>query len=542
MSAESIRELPDPAVLSSTRRWLSTLRASVVKRIGRRWLLHAVGAFLFSAVVLAYIQFAGPNIVDYDGYYHIRTAQLMRQQGVPLVFPYLKLTIIDAAGYTDPHLGMHVLQMPFTLPGDLVLAAKLASVFIAALTFTLFYLLLLHYGVRWPLAWLLLLFASSSPFLYRMSMARGQVVSLAFQLLAFHLIMKRKAKWLFLLTVLFVWTYNAFPTLVPLVAFGLIVHYVSEKKIVYPLPLALAAGLVVGHVVNPYFPRNVLFIWDHMVPKLFATDYQTSVGSEWYPYSSWAMLTMSLVAILSYTAGILLTNRDEWKADRPRLFWFLTATLYFVLMMKSRRFVEYFPPAAILFFAFAVRDRLSSVMSSHGFKSRARRAATVAAVLMLLVAAQATIDAARSDIRNEPDSLAYRDGAEWLANHTPAGAAVFHTDWDDFPMLFFYNTHNRYLVGLDPDFMRLRDEKLFRRYEDITLGRVREPEDEILYDFGCEYVFTDNYHGDFITIADRRPRMEKVFSDRYTTVYRILKWTPVAPSARQPDTAGEARP
>ena len=527
MSVESIRDLSEPGVSSSTIGLLASLRAAVVRRIGRRWLLHAAVAFLFSGAVLAYIQFAGPNIVDYDGYYHIKTAQLMRQQGLPLTFPYLKLTIMDEAGYTDPHLGMHVLQMPFTFLGDLVLAAKLASVFIAAVTFTVFYLTLLHYGVRWPLAWLLLLFASSSPFLYRMSMARGQVVSLAFQLLAFHLIMKRKARWLFLLTVLFVWTYNAFPTLVPLVAFGLFVHYVSGKQMVFKLPFALAAGIVVGHVVNPYFPRNVLFIWDHMVPKLFATDYQTSVGSEWYPYSSWAMLTMSIVAILSYAGGILLTNRDEWKADRARLFWFLTATLYFVLMMKSRRFVEYFPPAAILFFAFAVRDRLAGVELPHCFTNRRRGAATLAAALLLLVATHSTIDAAKTDIRNEPASVAYQGGAEWLANHTPAGAAVFHTDWDDFPMLFFYNTHNHYLVGLDPDFMRLRDEKLFRRYEDITLGRVREPEDEILYDFGCEYVFTDNYHGDFINLADRRPRMEKVFSDRYTTVYRILKRTPV---------------
>jgi hypothetical protein len=516
-----------------------------MKRIRLRWLLQATLAFLFSGAVLAYLQFAGPNIVDYDGYYHIKTAQLMRQQGLPLTFPYLKLTIMDEAGYTDPHLGLHVLQMPFTFLSDLTLAAKLASVLAAAITFTVFYLTLLHYGVRWPLAWLLLLFASSSPFLYRMSMARGQVIGLAFQLLAFHLIMRRKAKWLLLLTVLFVWTYNAFPTLVPMVAFGLFAHYIGDKKVAFRLPLALAAGLLVGHVVNPYFPRNVLFIWDHMVPKLFATDYQTSVGSEWYPYNSWAMLTMSLVAILSYAAGILLTNRDEWKADKPRLFWFLTSTLYLVLMMKSRRFVEYFPPSAVLFFAFAVRDRLGNVdwtrlITREGKKEA--RAAAVAAGTLILFAAHSTITAARTDIRNEPASVAYRGGAEWLAKHTPAGAAVFHTDWDDFPMLFFYNSHNLYLVGLDPDFMRLKDEKLFRRYEDITLGRVREPEDEILYDFGCEYVFTDNDHGDFINIANRRPRMEKVFADRYTTVYRILERTPVGKSVPKPEAEKEAHP
>jgi hypothetical protein len=105
----------------------------------------------------------------------------------------------------------------------------------------------------------------------------------------------------------------------------------------------------------------------------------------------------------------------------------------------------------------------------------------------------------------------------------------FYTDWDDFPMLYFYNTNNNYIIGLDPDFMRLKDENLFRRYEDITLGRVREPEDEILYDYGCEYVFTDNDHGDFINIANQRSRMERVFSDKYTTVYHVLEKVPLPP-------------
>jgi hypothetical protein len=527
MSVENIEALPKSSESLSAESLAAKVSAWTMKKVRANWFRHAAIALLFSGALLAYIQFAGPNIVDYDGYYHIKTAQLMRQQGVPLNFPYLKFTIMDKDGYTDPHLGMHILQMPFTFLSDLRLGAKLAPVFFAAISFTIFYFIIVHYGIRWPLLWLILLFASSSPFLYRMSMARGQALSLAFQLLAFHLLMKGNAKWFFILTVLFVWTYNAFPTLVPLVCFAMIVHYVSDKKIACKLPLALVAGIIVGHLVNPYFPRNVLFIWDHIVPKLFATEYATSVGSEWYPYNSWAMFTLSLVAILAYAAGLFFTNFADWKTDKARLFWFLASTMYFILLMKSRRFVEYFPPSAILFFAFAVRHRLKNLDLSQLIKNEARAVTAIAAGLLILFAAHSTIVAARRDIANEPASIAYRGGAQWLAKNTPAGSTVFHTDWDDFPMLYFYNTNNNYIIGLDPDFMRLKDEKLFRRYEDITLGRVREMEDEIVNDFGCEYVFTDNDHGDFINLANHRPRMEKVFSDRYTTVYRILEKAPM---------------
>lgn len=99
---------------------------------------------------------------------------------------------------------------------------------------------------------------------------------------------------------------------------------------------------------------------------------------------------------------------------------------------------------------------------------------------------------------------------------------MFHTDWDDFPRLFFFNTHNTYIVGLDPDFMRLKDSEGYKRWKDITRGKVRLPARVILQRFGCAYAFTDNKHRKFIALADRDPLMEKVYSDRYTTVYRVL--------------------
>jgi asparagine N-glycosylation enzyme membrane subunit Stt3 len=60
------------------------------------------------------------------------------------------------------------------------------AVAFGALAFTIFYLVLRRYEVEQPLLWLIILFASSSPFLYRMSMA-GQSLSLALQLVAFTL-------------------------------------------------------------------------------------------------------------------------------------------------------------------------------------------------------------------------------------------------------------------------------------------------------------------------------------------------------------------
>ena len=482
---------------------------------------RVLAAFLGSAAGLAFVQFASPHLVDPDAYYHLRMAALMREHGVPVAFPWLPLTILDAAGFTDHHFLLHVLQVPFTLLHDTALAGKLAAVVFSAFAFTVFAWVLVRHGVRHWWLWVVLLFGVASPFLFRMSMARGQSLSLALQILVFHALVTRRPLLLAIVSAVFVWTYNAFPILLPLVAIGAIVHVVDRGEVPWRLMFGAAAGIAVALVVNPYFPANVRFLWNHIVPKLFVADYPTSVGNEWLPYSTWALVTLLPGAGLAYLAALALTNRDEWRSDPARLFWILVATLHLGLMLKSRRFVEYFPPAALLALAFTVRAPLAAVSFRRLVRTEGGLAMVVAAALGLATLVQITVAAARAEIRTQPTTTRYAAGARWLATHTPAGARVFHTDWDDFPPLFFFNTHNTYLVGLDPDFMRLRDPGRYDRWVAATRGEVDDPAPVIADELGCGWAFTDREHTAFIARADRSPRMERVYVDDDVVVYRV---------------------
>ena len=484
--------------------------------------IEILTAFVFSALLFSFIQFAGPNIVDYDGYYHIQMARLIREHGLPTSFPYLPFTILDENGYTDHHMLLHVVQIPFTYLGDLRVAAKLSAVFCSAFAFATFFWLLRKFRIPYPWLWLAFLFASSSPFLYRMSMPRAPSLSLALQLIASYFILEKRYTALAVLSMIFVWTYNAFPTVGALVLIGIIVHGLTEKHFEYKFIPAVGIGLTAGLVINPYFPRNVLFLWNHIVPKIFSFQYQTSVGSEWYPYSSWFFFSLSAVAVLSYLFGVFWTNRNEWLLDRGRLFWFLTASLYLFSMAKSRRFVEYFPPSAILFLAFATRESLSRIRPVEIFRNANWRAYALAGMILLLAATVHSVLEVRGDVRREPDSLAYKGGSEWLAENTPAGDIVFNTDWDDFPMLFHYNTHNRYIVGLDADFMKLKDGRLYEEYEKITRGKWDDPADEIVKDYNARFVISDNKHKDFLKKAGRDHRFHKRYSDDSTTIFEIV--------------------
>ena len=73
------------------------------------------------------------------------------------------------------------------------------------------------------------------------------------------------------------------------------------------------------------------------------------------------------------------------------------------------------------------------------------------------------------------DPARFAGASAWLVVHTPTGAPVFQTDWDDFTRLFYYNTHNTYLVGLDPTYLERADPQLWTDWVAITQGNWPRP-------------------------------------------------------------------
>jgi hypothetical protein len=149
--------------------------------------------------------------------------------------------------------------------------------------------------------------------------------------------------------------------------------------------------------------------------------------------------------------------------------------------------------------------------------------AVAAAVITqaLVLGMISNIDEAGRDLASEQSPYAFRGAGQWLAEHTPPDSIVFNTDWDEFPMLFYYDTNNSYIVGLDPTYLYDRDHSMWKEYADITLGNVDDPGPAIRDRFGANYVVTDNAHTDFMDTVDQSGGFEKVFSDEYTTVLRV---------------------
>ena len=133
-----------------------------------------------------------------------------------------------------------------------------------------------------------------------------------------------------------------------------------------------------------------------------------------------------------------------------------------------------------------------------------------------------SIPPAREAIDGSKSYGLYANASAWLEKNTPAGSRVFQTDWDDFPRLFFYNTHNVYLIGLDPTYLQLYDSKLYNLWVDITQGDVKNPSQIIATRFGSQYIHTDLNHGDFLRVAAKDPGLREVYRDDQAVIFEVL--------------------
>ena len=89
-----------------------------------------------------------------------------------------------------------------------------------------------------------------------------------------------------------------------------------------------------------------------MLPKLTGATF-LSVGNEWYPYDTGQLLNNSLPAFVAFAGGALALGLSGRKMDLRTALGFFTALLFGLMLFQARRFVEYFPPFALIFCAFA---------------------------------------------------------------------------------------------------------------------------------------------------------------------------------------------
>lgn len=505
---------------------------------------------------------------DFDGYYHIGwSAQLWQgiRAGRLPQFTWLPLTTLNARDYVDHHFLFHILQIPFTFFADVRTGAKVSAWLFGTLAVLSCYWMILRYRIRYPLLWLVALLGCSAPFLFRMNMTKAMSVSLVLLIVGIHLLFQRKYVWLLPLAFIFTLTYDMFVLLALAALIWTAVVFWSERRFEWRPLVWVAIGILAGTIINPYFPHNVRLLYQHVVMKFAVKEAgRPAVGQEWYPYDSWDFLGNCVVAFIAMVTGYIAFNWQDRKRIAHSLFLLIFATILLIANAHWRRFAEYWPPFAVLFAAFTLqlvfertRDAYSNLpadvldelepfldRTEHAPPSRTTRVGktwdesrnTIMAVVVVAALCYPMVRIIRHEsweIGTTAPHREYTQGIEWIRTHVPAGQVIFNTDWDDFPKLFYYDPTHAYVSGLDPTYLFDHDKNLSRLYEDITLGRHKDPGPVIRDRFGARYVFTDNedVHNDFYDAAMDSGWFDEVYTDKDCTVLYIRdqKGAPVEP-------------
>lgn len=507
-----------------------------------------IGAvFVFSVLVFSTLHFT-PAFRDPDTFYHAKMTALMLERGVVREFPWLPFTTL-ADAFADHHLLYHFLLFPFVAVLGPLSGLAVATPLFAGVAVTALALVMAGLGAR-P-AWLFALLAGfSSGWAFRLNLGKANALSVALSLGVFYSAL-RAAPWtLAPLGFVYVWLHGAWPlsfALLGAAAIGRLsasLEWHGEARRFGKQCLALISGIVLGHVVNPYFPKNLAFAWEQ-IAQIAVVNYQgrIGVGSEWYaPAMTDLVASLVPVTYVLLAALVLLLSaiffggmiRRDVATDKGEAAAFMASAVavggLFLMTLRSQRHVEFLAPFAMLCAALlitAIVRRLDLLRFRTFIFSRRRNLFFV--VLLGFYSAAVLVVVPVRDILGLRDSYAqgvpwvkYEKASAWLAENTPDGSVIFHSDWDDFPPLFFHNNRNAYVAGLDPTFLYRKDSLRHAQWVNITTGKRRTGLREVVAgSFGAAAILVEKDHQEMRDAVEADGGFTLAYEDDDAWVYIV---------------------
>ncbi|MBI5367160.1 MAG: hypothetical protein HZA54_08995 [Planctomycetes bacterium] len=499
--------------------------------------LHAVGALLLAVYIpacLAWLQWTCPHLLDWDSYFHARFANFVLPNfGFLKEFPWTQESLWRSA-YSDKETLYHLVLAPFCRSaGDvgLIAGAKLAALCLGSAVFLAFYMAARGIGLARPALWTFVFFSVGPLFLYRMLEVRAHVLSVLLTIASVPLLVGGRTRWLFGLGFVYAWSYAAPHLVVCLALVYAVFAWVGGAPFRWGGALAAAAGVLAGLAIHPHAP-NSFRMWE--VQNVTVLTRAWGLGADAGLWLGGEFDAASTREILGYAAGL----PAAWLAAAGALALggrVATARTHGLLglaaagtglLALSVKFVEYAAPLTVLFAASALEGALG-----EGWRARARAAGrrggvTLAAGIACLAALHGLCLATTHAIVRR-DTGPYQIGAAaWVREHVPTGTVVMNLNWDDFPILFFYDPLHFYLVGLDPSFHWVVDAEGARWLEETRLGRRPFDARELARRFKGEYGILSKLDAQARLAEEMRagrvPGAELVYEDSMMAVFRVI--------------------
>ncbi len=401
--------------------------------------------------------------VDPDRSYHYALSRVVAEQGIPRALPQVAGIGWDKA-FSDKEFLWHQLTgLGYRLAGERGVEA--AGVLCTALLLCAAYACARAFARPLPaLLWVAGLLGTQAFFAFRATLLRPYVLAIALALGLLAGVLHRRGWVCLLCAALFGLAYHAL--YVPAALLGLcaaLALLLRERGWLRPVGFG-AAGLVLGVVLNPYFPQTLFYTrltLDIALGRMPGPELLGTQGSELarLSLSAFAQLFLGGVLALGAVLAALGVPALRRKVERPAAAALVAAVaaVFLLLAWASPRAAEY----ALPFTAVA----LAAVASAYGRLAYALLAVLVAANLPALLQS------------NAPQPIdRYQRETRAAISHLPAQGPgfVFHCGFDEGAYLLHQRPNLTLVDVLDPLFLALANPELARERQALIRGEQKD--------------------------------------------------------------------
>ncbi len=465
--------------------------------------LGTAGTIIVLITVSLVLQFSTSNIADPDSFYHLTHAKIYSERG-PLYseFPWTQFSVMKDLK-ADIWYGFHLFLIPFTFIKDGILAIKLAGAFITFLTLAGFYWVLKRLKIYWPLLWTLIFAAASPDVMYRLTMTRPHNLSLALTLMIFALMLTNGRKAVFVaLGALSSFLHIALGWLPIFIALATnLIFKMRREPIRWKNTLCLTLGSIIGLLArhHPIAALKLAYIQvaDLIIAK--ASNLPLTFGRELKPHALDLFLRNAAPALLIMITTFVLYKisrrgaRDSESRNLKNVFFasLVVSTIFlFVSALVARRSYDIFAGFSVIASASALTLYLNDgrIIKQGLAYQKLRRIIISSLIIIFGFLGLNSVPVFIKYNESAWVSTHLKESAEWLKQNSRPGEVVFHTSWDQFGNLFFWNQQNYYINGMDPIFMYAYNPTLYWKMHFMfttdeaynqTCGQIRCTQEEV---------------------------------------------------------------
>lgn len=431
--------------------------------------LKSAGVFLAAAAVFSLLHFRSPDLMEFDSYFHTKMGALVMEKGLIHEFPWMHFTF-QRDNYANPYLLFHAYLGLWlkVLPAHPFVAVKLAMIVLLGLIAAVYVKVVEAIHPKW--VWLsvaLLPAMLAGPVYQRLISVRPHVLSILILLAGLWAILKRK--WWVLAAVSFVYSYSySAPVLLPVVALAASATFSLHERRLAWQPFAFSlGGMAAGLVLNPYFPHDLHYLYAVLF-KMAARDFSTA-PIELQPLVSSQVLSINAVSFLLLFFGLLAVLSSAKRLSAKGLFLFTTTGLFFVLLMVSYRYVEYWPFVASLGASTLLREAYAD--GPEAGRIMKKPLALALGGMFLLAGAVGVWGGYRKAGPILPYA-AVKEIADILDRDAEPGDIVYTNEYAAPMGLFYASAKARYVLMSDPEMMRIAHPGLYLLWSAINESRV----------------------------------------------------------------------